>query len=46
MRQELRDVLVRQHLVFYEDDWSDAAVRRLARRVGVETISDLLAVMR
>jgi tRNA nucleotidyltransferase (CCA-adding enzyme) len=38
--------LVRQHLVFYEDDWSDAAVRRLARRVGPEAVADLLAVMR
>lgn len=38
--------LVRQHLVFYEDDWSDAAVRRLAKRIGPEVLPDLFAVMR
>ena len=38
--------LVRQHLVFYEDDWSDAAVRRLTRKIGTDCLDDLLAVMR
>jgi len=38
--------LVRNHLVFYEDDWSDSAVRRLARKVRPDAIADLLAVMR
>ena len=33
--------LVRHHLFHYEADWSDAAVRRWMRRVGVERIDDL-----
>jgi tRNA nucleotidyltransferase (CCA-adding enzyme) len=34
--------LVRHHLVCYSDGWSDAAVRRFVRRVGVEHIDGLL----
>ena len=33
--------LVRHHLLCYEDDWSDAAVRRWVRRVGPELAPDL-----
>ncbi|MGA2449346.1 MAG: HD domain-containing protein [Polyangiaceae bacterium] len=33
--------LVRHHLFHYDADWSDAAVRRWMRRVGVERIDDL-----
>lgn len=35
--------LVRHHL-FHYDDWSDAAVRRWIRRVGVERVEDLYAL--
>ncbi|MBI2892682.1 MAG: HD domain-containing protein [Deltaproteobacteria bacterium] len=38
--------LVRHHLVFYDDGWSDSAVRRFVRKVGTEALDDLLAVMR
>ena len=33
--------LVRHHMFHYEPDWSDAAVRRWLRRVGVENVADL-----
>ena len=36
--------LVRNHLICYSDDWSDATVRRWMRRVGVERIEDLYAL--
>jgi tRNA nucleotidyltransferase (CCA-adding enzyme) len=38
--------LVRNHLVCYSDDWTDAAVRRFVRRVGLENIDDLLDLAR
>lgn len=34
--------LVRHHLVCYSDDWTDAAVRRFVRRVGLLHIPSLL----
>lgn len=34
--------LVRHHLIAYDTGWSDAAVRRLIRRVGSENIPDLI----
>jgi tRNA nucleotidyltransferase (CCA-adding enzyme) len=36
--------LVRNHLVCYSDDWSDAAVRRWIRRVTRERVNDLYAL--
>lgn len=33
--------LVRHHLICYSDDWSDAAVRRWLKRVGVDLTADL-----
>lgn len=36
--------LVREHMFFYESAWSDAAVRRFIRRVGVENIDDLFGL--
>ncbi len=36
--------LVRHHLFHYERSWSDAAVRRWMRRVGVHRIDDLCAL--
>ena len=36
--------LVRNHLVCYSDDWSDAAVRRWIRRVTRERVPDLYAL--
>jgi tRNA nucleotidyltransferase (CCA-adding enzyme) len=38
--------LVRHHLICYTNDWSDAAVRRFVRRVGVERLDDLLGLGR
>jgi len=38
--------LVRHHMIGYSPEWSDAAVRRLLRRVGVEAMSDMLALRR
>jgi tRNA nucleotidyltransferase (CCA-adding enzyme) len=38
--------LVAQHMFHYEEQWSDAAVRRFIARVGVENIPDLLALRR
>ncbi len=34
--------LVRHHLVFYDATWSDAAVRRLIKRVGPDLVMDLI----
>lgn len=36
--------LVRHHLFQYREEWTDAAVRRLIRRVGEERIDDLFQV--
>ena len=33
--------LVKQHMFHYTEDWSDAAVRRFMKRVGVEFLDDL-----
>jgi tRNA nucleotidyltransferase (CCA-adding enzyme) len=33
--------LVRHHLICYQDDWTDAAVRRWVRRIGPEIAPDL-----
>jgi len=39
-------LLVRNHLVCYSDEWTDAAVRRFLRRVTRERIDDLYALNR
>jgi tRNA nucleotidyltransferase (CCA-adding enzyme) len=39
-------LLVRNHLVCYSDDWSDAAVRRWIRRVTRDRVEDLYALNR
>lgn len=36
--------LVRHHMFAYSSDWTDAAVRRFVRRVGVERLDDLFAL--
>ncbi len=36
--------LVINHMFHYTDDWSDGAVRRFMRKVGVENIPDLFAL--
>jgi len=38
--------LVRQHMFHYEEQWSDAAVRRFLLRVGETNLPDLLALRR
>ncbi|MCA9583392.1 MAG: CCA tRNA nucleotidyltransferase, partial [Myxococcales bacterium] len=38
--------LVRHHLVCYSSEWTDAAVRRFVRRVGVEHLPRLLQLAR
>ncbi|MGH2463652.1 MAG: CCA tRNA nucleotidyltransferase [Candidatus Limnocylindria bacterium] len=38
--------LVRHHLIQYTPDWTDAAVRRFLRRVGVDQVDALLALRR
>jgi putative nucleotidyltransferase with HDIG domain len=38
--------LVRQHMFHYEDQWTDAAVRRFVARVGDQNIPDILALRR
>ncbi len=38
--------LVRHHLFHYDEEWTDAAVRRWIRRVGPERIEDLLRPQR
>ena len=34
-------LLVHEHLFDYREEWTDAAVRRFVRRVGLETLPDL-----
>lgn len=36
--------LVRHHMFAYSADWTDAAVRRFVRRVGVDLLDDLFAL--
>jgi tRNA nucleotidyltransferase (CCA-adding enzyme) len=36
--------LVRQHMFMYEDNWSDAAIRRFIGKVGRRTLDDLFAL--
>ena len=36
--------LVRHHMFAYTPDWTDAAVRRFVRRVGVDLLADLFAL--
>ncbi|MFH1628265.1 MAG: CCA tRNA nucleotidyltransferase [Pseudomonadota bacterium] len=38
--------LIAHHMIWYDSDWSDGAVRRLIRRVGPENIDDLLSFRR
>ncbi|MCJ7685579.1 MAG: HD domain-containing protein [Desulfobacteraceae bacterium] len=38
--------LIQYHMIGYDAGWSDAAVRRLIRRVGAEQINDLLVFCR
>ena len=38
--------LVAQHMFNYEQQWSDAAVRRFIARIGIENIPDILALRR
>ncbi len=38
--------LIQHHMIGYDSGWSDAAVRRLIRRVGAEQINDLLVFRR
>jgi tRNA nucleotidyltransferase (CCA-adding enzyme) len=44
----IRDVthLVRHHMFNYQEEWSDAAVRRLISRVGEGSVRDLIALRR
>ncbi len=36
--------LIREHMFFYEESWSDAALRRFIQRVGLEHLEDLFAL--
>jgi tRNA nucleotidyltransferase (CCA-adding enzyme) len=36
--------LIRHHMFHYQDEWTDAAVRRFIARVGAENIQDLLSL--
>jgi tRNA nucleotidyltransferase (CCA-adding enzyme) len=38
--------LVSQHMFHYEENWSDAAVRRFVARIGLENIPELLSLRR
>ena len=38
--------LIQHHMIGYDSGWSDAAVRRLIRRVGADQINDLLVFRR
>ena len=38
--------LVRNHMFWYQDEWTDAAVRRFIRKVGLENIPTLFALRR
>lgn len=35
-------LLVRQHMFYYQDEWTDGAVRRFMKAVGIENIKPLL----
>lgn len=35
-------LLVRQHMFYYQDEWTDGAVRRFMRAIGVDNIKPLL----
>ena len=35
-------LLVRQHMFYYQDEWTDGAVRRFMRAIGIENIKPLL----
>lgn len=39
-------LLVRHHLIPYDDSWSDSAVRRWVRRVGADHVNDILEMAR
>lgn len=45
---EIKDVshLVREHMFHYTSDWSDGAVRRFIRRVGLKYLEDLFILRR
>ncbi len=36
--------LIRHHMFYYQPEWTDSAVRRFARSVGIENIPDLIAL--
>ncbi|MEO8246743.1 MAG: CCA tRNA nucleotidyltransferase [Chloroflexota bacterium] len=36
--------LIRQHMFAYAPDWTDAAVRRFVRRIGLDALDDLFAL--
>ena len=38
--------LITHHMIWYDSEWSDGAVKRLIRRVGPENIDDLLSFRR
>ena len=38
--------LIRNHMFWYQTDWTGSAVRRFIRKVGLETIPDLFALRR
>ena len=44
----IRDVthLISHHMFNYQEEWSDAAVRRLVARVGEQTIDNLISLRR
>lgn len=44
--RELIVHLIQQHLVAYDDNWSDAAVRRFIQRVGVDRLDALFQLLR
>ncbi|WP_041395475.1 CCA tRNA nucleotidyltransferase [Parasphaerochaeta coccoides] len=37
-------LLVRSHMLHYTEDWTDAAVRRFIRRIGVDALDELFAL--
>jgi len=45
-RDEIQQVthLIRHHMFYYQTEWTDSAVRRFVRTVGLENIPDLIAV--
>ncbi|MCK4414993.1 MAG: HD domain-containing protein [Candidatus Eisenbacteria sp.] len=45
-REEIDRVthLVRHHMFYYQTEWTDSAVRRFVRTVGLDNIPDLIAV--